>query len=85
MGGIHNRADLVLLVVELVDHQRTVAVADEVMNDVGHGGEQQRLVVAGDEVDSHAGSDWHIVGRVAPVMTRRQCADPGNDGHPSNC
>ena len=43
----------VLVVVELVDHQRTVALAHQPMNEIRHCGEQERLVVAGDEVNSH--------------------------------
>ena len=53
------------------------------MHDLRDRGEQQRLVVAGDEVNCHAGSDWHIVGRVPPVMPNHQRTDTGDDDQPS--
>ncbi|MEY2522589.1 MAG: hypothetical protein QOJ66_1154 [Ilumatobacteraceae bacterium] len=72
LSGVDDRSHFVLVVVELIDHQRTVTVADQAVHDLGHCGEQKRLVVAGDEVDCHAVSDWHIVGRVAPMMPNDQ-------------
>ena len=42
-----------VLAVELLDHQRAVAVADQLVHQVGDGLAEQHLVLAPQEVDAH--------------------------------
>ena len=53
LGGVDDGADLDVVAVELVDHQRPVAVADQLVDELGDRGPQDRLVVAGQQVHGH--------------------------------
>ncbi len=54
---VDGRAELVLVTVELVDHQAAFAVADEVHDEIVRLGAQDRLVVTGQQMDSHGDPD----------------------------
>ena len=56
LGGVDDRAQFVLLAVELVDQQAAVVVADELGDEVVRLVAQDRLVVTGQQMDSHGGS-----------------------------
>ena len=51
------RPQLVVVAVELVDHQGAVAVTDQAVHEVLHGRPQDRLVVTGEEVGGHDEGD----------------------------
>jgi hypothetical protein len=66
LRGIDDQAQFVLVAVELVDHHRSVAVADEVVDEFVHRRAQDRLVVAAEEVGRHGDLDsYRVTGRPA--------------------
>ena len=57
LGSVDHGPQLVVLAVELVDHQGPVAVADQAVHEVLDGRPQNRLVVTGEEVGGHDEGD----------------------------
>ena len=52
-GGGGDRTEVVLVAVELVDHQAPVAIADQLAHELRDGRAEQRLVLAPQEEDAH--------------------------------
>ena len=57
LGRVDHGCEFVLLVVELVDHHRAIAVAHALVHELVYGGAQQPFVVAGQQVDRHSRAD----------------------------
>ena len=57
LGCVDDRAHLVLVAVELVDHQAAIAIADELRHELLGTGPEQCLVVTRQQPNSHDGHD----------------------------
>ena len=53
LGGVHDQPQLVVLTVELVDEQAAVVVADEMRDEIVGLVAQDRVVVTGQQMDTH--------------------------------
>ena len=65
-GGVDDGSQLVVVAVELVHHQRAVAVADQAVHELGDGASQRRFVVARQQVHRHGRPSSHRRGSGGP-------------------